>query len=72
MGGTVFNPVIWRLLPGLCCVWRAFAQDPFEIHIYEYEPMPFGEYSLEAHLNFLPQGETLRDGTLLPLNTSRT
>jgi hypothetical protein len=54
------------LLVGFCCAWKAFAQDPFEIHIYEYEPMPLGEYSLEAHLNFLPQGETLRDGTLLP------
>lgn len=43
-----------------------FAQDPFEIHIYEYEPMTLGEYSLEAHLNFVTQGTTLRDGTLLP------
>jgi len=42
------------------------AQDPFEIHIYEYEPLSLGEYSLEAHLNFLPQGTPLRDGTLLP------
>ena len=56
----------WRLLLLYCCGWKAFAQDPFEIHIYEYEPMPLGEYSLEAHLNFLPQGEKLRDGTLLP------
>jgi hypothetical protein len=42
------------------------AQDPFEIHVYEYEPMPLGAYSLEAHLNFDPQATTARDGTLLP------
>ena len=42
------------------------AQDPFEIHIYEYEPLSRGEYSLEAHLNFLPQGTAQREGTLLP------
>jgi len=42
------------------------AQDPFEIHIYEYEPMTWQEYSLEAHLNFMPQGASTRDGSLLP------
>ena len=45
---------------------KAAAQDPFEIHIYEYEPMGWGEYSLEAHLNLTAQGTHLRDGTLLP------
>jgi hypothetical protein len=42
------------------------AQDPFEIHIYEYEPMNLGEYSLEAHLNLVTQGSAARDGSLLP------
>ncbi len=42
------------------------AQDPFEIHIYEYEPLSRGEYSLEAHLNFETQGTALPQGTLLP------
>ena len=42
------------------------AQDPFEIHVYEYEPLARGEYSLEAHLNFDPQGAALRNGPLLP------
>ena len=42
------------------------AQDPFEIHIYEFEPMALGQYSLEAHLNFDAQGSPLRDGALLP------
>ncbi len=50
----------------LYCASRLAAQDPFEIHIYEYERLSLGEYSLEAHLNFDPQGTALRDGTLLP------
>jgi hypothetical protein len=48
------------------CAIRLAAQDPFEIHIYEYEPLSRGEYSLEAHLNFVTQGTGLRDGKLLP------
>ncbi len=44
-----------KLLIWLCCCGAALAQDPFEIHIYEYEPMGWGEYSLEAHVNFDPQ-----------------
>jgi hypothetical protein len=50
----------------LCCAPGAWAQDPFEIHIYEYEPQAWKQYSLEAHLNFDPQGTSSRDGTLLP------
>ena len=50
----------------LCCAARVPAQDPFEIHIYEYEPLSHGEYSLEAHFNLDPQGSAARDGTLLP------
>jgi hypothetical protein len=42
------------------------AQDPFEIHIYEYEPLSLNQYSLEAHLNFTPQGTSAREGSLLP------
>jgi hypothetical protein len=55
------------LLPlGLFFVSRLTAQDPFEIHVYEYEPMSMGEYSLEAHLNTMTQGTSAREGTLLP------
>jgi hypothetical protein len=50
----------------LSCTTTLSAQDPSEIHIYEYEPLSLREYSLEAHLNFLTQGTTLRDGRLLP------
>src|SRR5215475_4320236 len=50
----------------LVCVACAQAQDPFEIHIYEYEPLSWREYSLEAHLNTIAQGTDARQGTLLP------
>jgi hypothetical protein len=40
----------------LLCGGAAARARPFEIHVYEYEPMEWGEYSLEAHLNFDPQG----------------
>jgi hypothetical protein len=54
------------LLSLICCAPQLAAQDPFEIHIYEYEPMWRGQYSLEAHLNMTTQGTGMRDGTLLP------
>jgi len=41
------------LISGLAAIFPAHAQDPFEIHVYEYEPMTRGEYSLEAHLNLV-------------------
>jgi hypothetical protein len=50
----------------LLCAPQLWAQDPFEIHIYEYEPLSRGQYSLEAHLNFWTQGTSLREGKLLP------
>lgn len=57
---------VWILaIAGLSCLSRASAQDPFEIHIYEYEPLSWREYSLEAHLNFIAQGTTLSNGSLL-------
>ena len=54
------------LLAFLSCAVRVSAQDPFEIHIYEYEPMRRGEYSLEAHLNLVTQGSPESDGSLRP------
>jgi hypothetical protein len=56
---------MFLLLAGLACVSGVSAQDPFEIHIYEYEPLSWRFYSLEAHLNFDPQANALRDGSLL-------
>jgi len=48
-----------------CCGSKLLAQDPFEIHVYEYEPQTLGEYSLEAHLNLTAQGTAERDGIAL-------
>ncbi|MGA2186474.1 MAG: hypothetical protein ABSH47_25945 [Bryobacteraceae bacterium] len=58
--------VVCLLTALLCSGSRLLAQDPFEIHVYEYEPQTLGEYSLEAHLNLTAQGTAERDGTLLP------
>ncbi|HEY4361836.1 MAG TPA: hypothetical protein VGN17_12735 [Bryobacteraceae bacterium] len=44
----------------------ALAQDPFEIHVYEYEPMKLHQYSLEAHLNTDPQAANETHLTLEP------
>jgi hypothetical protein len=55
-----------RILLLLTLALPLAAQDPFEIHIYEYEPMARGQYSLEAHINGNVQGARNRDGTLLP------
>jgi len=54
------------LLSLLYCAPKLAAQDPFEIHIYEYEPLSHGQYSLEAHLNVITQGTRSREETLLP------
>jgi hypothetical protein len=45
---------------------RAYAQDPFEIHVYEYEPQTLRQYSLEAHLNTMPQAANQTHLTLEP------
>ena len=68
--GRLPRVVLWLLAvpAGLLWVSPASAQDPFEIHIYEYEPLSWREYSLEAHLNLTAQGTSLRDSTLLPTN----
>jgi hypothetical protein len=49
------TPILTVVMPA-CYALRAVAQDPFEIHIYEFEPMSRGQYSLEAHLNLIAQG----------------
>jgi len=43
------------------------AQDPFEIHVYEYEPLQTGEFTYEAHLNYVLKGATVFSGTLAPM-----
>jgi hypothetical protein len=46
----------------------ARAQDPFEIHVYEYETPHLGELSLEAHLNYVGLGTKAPEGSVAPSN----
>src|ERR1700722_8988564 len=50
----------------LLCVAALRAQDPFEIHVYEYEPLPLGTFTYEAHLNYVAKGTTRSEGLLAP------
>jgi hypothetical protein len=54
----------WLLLP-FCAV--VYAQDPFEIVIFEYEPLPRGAYTYEAHVNYVLEGTTVYAGSVAPL-----
>ncbi len=46
----------------------AYAQDPFEIHVYEYETLLPGQFTLEQHLNYWAIGSKQYDGPLAPTN----
>jgi hypothetical protein len=46
----------------------AHAQDPFEIHVYEYEKPHLGEFTLEAHLNYVGIGTKQPEGLVAPSN----
>jgi len=46
----------------------AFAQDPFEIHIYQYELLQPGRFTLEQHLNYVGIGTKTFLGTVAPTN----
>jgi hypothetical protein len=45
----------------------AYAQYPFEIQVFEYEPLPLGAYTLEEHNNYVLDGATKFDGSVAPL-----
>lgn len=45
----------------------AYAQDPFEIQVFEYEPMPLGVYTYEAHINYDLVSTTAYSGSVAPL-----
>jgi hypothetical protein len=47
---------------------RACAQDPFEIHVYEYETLSPLRFTLEQHLNYWAIGSKEFDGTAAPSN----
>ena len=48
------------------CAAALCAQDPFEIVIFEYEPLPLGAYTYETHLNYVLAGTKEPDGSVAP------
>jgi hypothetical protein len=50
----------------LACAAVARAQDPFEIHVYEYEPLPPRTFSYEAHMNYVARGTKSYDALVAP------
>ncbi len=45
----------WRLWLMLCLSVCAHAQDPFEIQVFEYDPLPRGAFTYEAHTNYVAE-----------------
>ena len=45
---------------------HARAQDPFEIHVYEYESLKPGAFTLETHLNYVGAGSKTFEGPVAP------
>jgi hypothetical protein len=45
---------------------RVYAQDTFEIQVYEYELVPKGKFSLETHFNYVARGTKSVEGTVAP------
>lgn len=60
----------WSAIVAICliCAGCAAAQDPFEIHVYEYETLQPGQFTLEQHLNYWAIGSHQSDGTVAPTN----
>ena len=46
----------------------ARGQDPFEIHVYEYETLSRGQFTFETHLNYVGLGTRQFMGTVAPTN----
>ena len=59
--------VLWGMSPIVCPV-PAQAQDPFEIHVYEYEQLAPGGFTLEGHFNFVGIGTNSFNGPVAPTN----
>lgn len=60
--------IVATLIVGLSLTAPAHAQDPFEIHVYEYETLKPGQFTLEQHLNYWAIGSKDSEGTLAPTN----
>ena len=50
----------------------AAAQDPFEIHIYPYETLAPGQFTLEQHLNYVGIATKTFVGSVAPPITNST
>jgi hypothetical protein len=48
------------------CAAGLHAQDPFEIIVFEYDPLPFGKFTYETHLNYVAQGTKEAEGAIAP------
>jgi len=58
----------WKLSVVLCLLFirLAHAQDPFEIHVYEYETLRRGQFTFETHLNYVGKGTRIFEGPVAP------
>jgi len=58
----------WKIFAAACLSLAgiARAQDPFEIHVYEYETLKRGDFTFETHLNYVGVGTKTSDGTVAP------
>lgn len=55
----------WRWLL-LCLPAAACAQDPFEIQVFEYVPLPLGAFTYESHINYVLNGIKKYEGPVAP------
>jgi hypothetical protein len=66
------NRRIVRLTPLLALVFAfnglIFAQDSFEVQVYESDLVPVNHYELDMHTIVVQRGSTLWDGTVAPSN----
>jgi hypothetical protein len=65
---TFANTIFLGILLFLVYTGTARAQDPFEIHVYEYEQLPPGGFTLEGHFNFVGIGTDSFEGPVAPTN----
>lgn len=68
MSVSHISPVIATILLGSAFAVLCSAQDPFEIHVYDYETLKPGQFTLEQHLNYWAIASKNSDGTLAPAN----
>jgi len=57
------------LLASLLISDALYAQDPFEIQVYEYPTVPKGMWNLETHLNYVAEGTKAFEGPVAPTNS---